>query len=267
MTDWDDAYANAAHIPGSDRWPGAWADAASTYRGAMAAAGQLELDIPYGAHPRQRLDLFRPTSPPSGLVVFVHGGYWLALDKSFWSHLARGAVERGFAVAIPSYRLCPEVRIGDIARDIAVAVTCAADIIAGPVLLAGHSAGGQLVARLATTTTPLAPGICDRLRGVTTISGLHDLRPLMATLMNATLGIDAVEAARESPALLSPLLGVGVSAWVGGEERPEFIRQSRLLASAWPDTELPVDAGRHHFDVLDSMTDPASSLTRTIIGD
>jgi arylformamidase len=266
MTDWDDAYANAAHIPDSARWPAAWSEPARDYRDTMVAAGLLRVDVPYGVHERQRLDLFLPAETPRGLLVFVHGGYWLAFDKSDWSHFAQGAVARGYAVAIPSYRLCPVVRIATIARDIADAVGVAGALVDGPIMLAGHSAGGQLVARLATTNTPLARALQHRLRRITAISGLHDLRPLMLTAMNSTLRIDADEAMRESPALLLPLPDVTLTACVGGDERPEFIRQSRLLDAAWPGASVEYVHERHHFNVLDSLCHPDSHLTNLVVG-
>lgn len=266
MTDWDDAYSNAAYIPDSGRWPEAWNMPARAYRAAMVAAGQARLDLPYGINQRQRFDLFLPSTRPLGLLVFVHGGYWLAFDKSSWSHFAGGAVTRGFAVAMPSYRLCPEVRITMIAQDIADAVAAAGAMVDAPLMLAGHSAGGQLVARLATATTPLAPAMQQRLRRVTSISGLHDLMPLTRTKMNATLRLDAGEALRESPALLMPLPGVTITAWVGANERPEFLRQSELLASVWPGTKMRRAKARHHFNILDPLVEPRSQLVDAILG-
>ncbi len=266
MTDWDDAYANAAYIPGSERWPEAWSEPAHAYRKTMLAADRARLDLPYGHAERQRFDLFLPSERPHGLLVFVHGGYWLSFDKSYWSHFAEGAAGRGFAVAVPSYRLCPGVRIGTIAQDIAEAISLAGGLVDGPIVLVGHSAGGQLVARLATTTTPLTLALQHRLRRVTAISGLHDLRPLRLTTMNATLRIDTDEAARESPVLLVPLPGVITTAWVGANERPEFLRQSDLLGRAWPGVEVRHARACHHFDVLDPLRESQSPLTNVVLG-
>ena len=266
MVDWDDAYANAAYIPDSGRWPDAWSRPARSFRDVMLAADRARLDLSYGHAERQRFDLFVPSERPRGLLLFVHGGYWLAFDKSYWSHFAQGAVARGFAVAIPSYRLCPDVRIGTIAQDIADAISAAGALVDGPIMLAGHSAGGQLVARMATTTTPLSPALQQRLRGVTAISGLHDLRPLVLTKMNATLQIDPAEANLESPARLMPLPHVKMTAWVGAGERPEFIRQSVLLGNAWPDVAVTQAPACHHFNVLDPLCEPHSSLTDTVLG-
>src|SRR5918996_1039250 len=100
---------------------------------------------------------------------------WKALDKSFWSHLARGSVESGYAVAMPSYTLCPAVRISEITREIASAVERAAAMVEGPLFLTGHSAGGHLVTRMISATSPLGDDVRARIRHTVSISGVHDL--------------------------------------------------------------------------------------------
>src|SRR5262245_52224995 len=103
ISNWDDAYANSTNIPGGDRWADRWIEAARLFRDKLAADGRARLDIPYGDGPRNRVDLFFPKGQPKGLVVFVHGGYWMAFDKSCWSHLAEGCVRSDYMVAMPSY--------------------------------------------------------------------------------------------------------------------------------------------------------------------
>ncbi len=122
ISNWDDAYTNGAYIAGGERWPDAWVEPATAFRAAAAAGERAKLDLPYGDKPRNRFDLFAPAGAPKGLVVFIHGGFWLRFDKSYWSHLARGAVESGFAVAMPSYTLCPQIRISGIVREIGAAI-------------------------------------------------------------------------------------------------------------------------------------------------
>ena len=269
ILDWDNAYTNGANIPGGDRWPQAWVGPAQAYRDAMLAEDRARLDIVYGDKPRNRLDLFLPATPAKGLVMFVHGGYWLALDKSFWSHLAAGAVAHGYAVAMPSYTLCPEVRISDIVREIGAAIETAATLVDGPVMLTGHSAGGHLVSRMVAATSPLSPDVRQRIRNVVSISGLHDLRPLMRTAMNDRLGIDEAEALSESPALLLPMENARITCWVGGGERAEFLRQNELLANIWTGlgatTKAVVEPDRHHFNVIDGLADPTHALTRVLV--
>jgi len=201
--------------------------------------------------------------------VFVHGGFWRALDKSFWSHYARGSVESGYAVAMPSYTLCPAVRIAEITREVSAAIEEMASMVEGPIFLTGHSAGGHLVTRMISATSPLPDPVRARIRHTVSISGLHDLRPLRNTAMNADLRIDAAEALTESPALLAPLPGARVTCWVGGAERPEFIRQNALLANIWTglgaQTRAIEEPGRHHFNVIDGLADPRHPLVEALL--
>ena len=271
IADWDNAYANGANIAGGDRWPAAWDGPAQAFREKLLAKGRARLDIMYGKAPRNRLDLFLPSAAPKGLVVFIHGGYWMESDKSSWSHLAGGAVGRGFAVAMPSYTLCPETRISGIVGEAAAAIEKAAAMVDGPLMLTGHSAGGHLASRMVTTASPLASDVARRIRQVVSISGLHDLRPLMFTALNEILNIDEREASTESPALLRPMQGARITCWVGGGERSEFLRQSALLANIWTGlgaaTDSVVEPDRHHFNVVDGLADPDHPLTRTLVGE
>jgi arylformamidase len=268
---WDDAYANGANIPGGDRWPAVWVPQAQAYRDALHGEGRARLDIVYGERARNRFDLFLPEVRPKGLVVFVHGGFWRALDKSFWSHLARGSVESGFAVAMPSYTLCPAARISDITREIAAAIEQAAGFVEGPVFLSGHSAGGQLVTRMVSATSPLPNFVQARIRHTLSISGLHDLRPLIKIAMNSDIKIDDAEALTESPALLAPMQGTRVTCWVGGSERSEFIRQNALLANVWTGLGAQTckieEPDRHHFNVIDGLSDPHHQIVAALLSD
>lgn len=271
ISDWDDAYANGVNIPGGEKWPAAWVAPARRYRETSAAAGRAQLDLAYGTGSRNRFDLFLPAGTPKGLVVLVHGGFWMKLDGSFFSQLACGPVENGYAVAVPSYTLCPKIRVSGITEEIGAAIARAAAMVAGPVHLAGHSAGGHLVTRMITTTSPLSPDLRGRIANTVSISGLHDLRPLMKIAMNETLHIDRDEAARESPALLAPLPGARLVCWVGAAERSEFIRQNALLANIWTglgaETMTVEEPDRHHFNIVDGLADPDHALTRTLLTD
>jgi arylformamidase len=148
ITDYDDAYANGAHIAGAADYPPRWAELAESFRDNLKSVGRARLDLAYGPASRNRFDLFLPEGKSKGLAVFVHGGYWKAFDKSVWSHLASGPLAHGYAVAMPSYTLCPDNSISGIAREIAAAIGAAAKELSGPIRLTGHSAGGQLVTRM-----------------------------------------------------------------------------------------------------------------------
>ncbi|MBR9842042.1 MAG: alpha/beta hydrolase [Rhodobacteraceae bacterium] len=256
----DDAYANAAYIPDAARFPEIWQAEAEAFRQKALSAG----GVSYGAGERQAMDLFLPDGDPKGLMVFVHGGYWLRFDRSYWSHLANGALARGWAVAMPSYDLCPSVGIQEITAQIAKAVEVAAGRVAGPICLAGHSAGGHLVSRMAMPGV-LPEDVAARLRHVMPISPVTDLRPLMQTSMNADLKITDTVAQAESPVLGEPL-DVPVTVWVGGDERPAFLDQARWLAEAWGSGHV-VAEGMHHFDVIAPLADPESEMVACLLAE
>ena len=170
---------------------------------------------------------------------------------------------------MPSYTLCPEVRIADITREIGAAIAQAASMVEGPLLLAGHSAGGHLVTRMISATSPLPEAVRARIRNTVSISGVHDLRPMLKTAMNDDLRIDDAEAQSESPVLLRPLQGARVTCWVGSAERPEFVRQNALLANIWTglgaQTCTIEEPGRHHFSVVDGLADRKHPIVQTLL--
>lgn len=262
--DLDDAYAIAAHTPDFDSYPPRWAAGSAAYRKSLSVAGFARLGLMYGHGTRQAMDLFLPDRVPVGLVVFVHGGYWKAFDRSSWSYLAEGARSRGWAVAMPSYDLCPRVRISDITRQVAQAVSVAAAEVPGPIRLTGHSAGGHLVARLGCRGV-LSDAVHARLAKILPIAPLADLRPLLQTQMNEDLRLDDTEARLESP-VFSPAPACPVTVWVGADERPALVEQSRKLQAAW-DCQLVIEPTKHHFDVIDALADPTSAMIESLCGD
>jgi acetyl esterase/lipase len=266
LTDFDKAYDIRAAVADSAALLAAHTETAAAFR----AGADARLDVPYGVEGRERLDLFLPQGAPAGLVVFVHGGYWRAMGKADFSHMAAGAVARGWAVAVPGYPLCPAVRIAAITRSVARAVAVAAAAIPGPVVLSGHSAGGHLATRMVCADSPLLPEAAARVVRVVAISGVFDLRPLLRTAMNETLRLDLPEARAESPLLAEPRPGTRLTAWVGGAELPEFLRQTTAMASVWAGlgawTEAVEAPGLHHFDVIDALADPGSALVARLVG-
>ena len=265
--DWDEAFSNAKYIPQGMTYPQKWKNASSSF---VDQWEHIELNIAYGTHPRQVFDLICPKFRPLGLAVFIHGGYWIDFDKSYWTHMAKGMCDHGWAVAIPSYVLAPEARISEITSMMASMIEQSADLIAGPILLVGHSAGGHLVTRMACKNVNMASDTRSRIRRFISISGIHDLRNLLHTQMNDKLQLTLEEAVSESPSLQEPVESVSLLTWVGSKERPEFLRQSEILHEKWKNkisrAENVVENGRHHFDVIESMTSQNSFLIRSMPG-
>lgn len=256
--DLDLAYSNGAFIAGAADYPPRWTAQAGAFRNHMGARAQLGLA--YGADARQQFDLFLPEAAPRGCVTFIHGGYWLAFDRNLWSHLAAGVIGRGWACAMPSYTLAPAARIAEMTAEMVAALAAISRKVAGPLVVTGHSAGGHLSARMGCDNLAV-PGVVR----VVPISPLSDLEPIAETKMQEKLQLDTAEIESESPARQSLRAGVQAHVWVGGQERPSFLYQARLLSEAWncPWTVCP---GRHHFDVIDALQDPKSPLVDALVG-
>lgn len=254
----DQAYANGAYIPDGDSYYGRWDAAAQVFRDGHA---NKELDVPYGEGARQTYEVYQPTGPAKGTVIIVHGGFWLAASPRMFSHLAKGAVAAGYTCVMPQYTLAPEARIADMTREIAAACAAVAARTEGSLHLAGHSAGGHLVARMACAD--MQAEWSARVARIMPISPLSDLEPLRDATMNDTLGIDAAEAVSESP-IRHKSQNIPVTTWVGGDERPAFLDQSRWLSEAWG-CDCVVEEGRHHFDVIEGLEHAESPMMQALL--
>lgn len=253
ITDWDDAYANGAYIEDADAIVAGWAERASAM-------------VPEEVTPG--FDLYLPEGAVHGLSVVVHGGYWMAFSPRDFAHLASGLRAAGQAVAMVRYTLAPNARMAEITQEVADAVTLAAARIDGAIRLTGHSAGGHLVTRMVCEGA-LPDDVAGRIAHVVSISGVHDLRPLLRTKMNDTLRLTQNEANSESPALLCPRPNTRLTCVVGAQERPEFRRQSALLANIWEGlgaethaVELP---GENHFTIIEGLEQPNGPLTQLLL--
>ncbi|MEM7723474.1 MAG: alpha/beta hydrolase [Pseudomonadota bacterium] len=264
ITDWDDAYANAAYIPDGERIAASWLERAPAFR----ERHPPEV-LPYGVSTRQVVDVFRSKQAAQGLLFFVHGGYWMAFSGRDFSHLAEGAMALGYAAALPSYTLAPDATIAEITEEVARGIAVAAAELDGPIILTGHSAGGHLVTRMMCEGV-LPEEVAARVAHVVSISGVHDLRPLLNTRMREPLQLNDANVLHDSPALQRPRGGTKVTCVVGTEERPEFLRQTDLLANIWTGLGAETRAvhldGENHFSIIDGLSRPDSGLTKLIVG-
>jgi len=243
-----------------------WAREAEDYRAEMLKAGRAELGISYGESPRQFIDLFFPAAGEGApLAVFIHGGYWRAMDPSFHSHMARGLNERGFAVGVVGYDLCPIVSIADIIEQIRRACASLWQRFNRRMLVSGHSAGGHLTAAMvATDWQKLWPKVPSDLVPVGyAISGVFDLTPLTKTSMNQDFRLDDAEARRISPIFWTVPAGRTLDAAVGDLESSEFKRQSRSMSDAWRQAKAETryaELPGNHFTVIDALADPRNAM-------
>lgn len=231
-----------------------------------------KLDVAYGQGDKEKLDIFPSKAKPAPVLIFIHGGYWRSLDKADQSFLAPAFTEEGSCVVIPNYSLCPAVTVSDIVLQLVNAVAWVyknIDRYGGDpkrITVAGHSAGGHLVAMLISClwgefdkTLPR-----DVVKNALSISGLFEMEtPMHSPYLQDSLHLTVAEVKRISPAWMpAPKQGKLYSV-VGGDESPEFLRHNQLIQDAWGKSVVPVCEqlpGLNHFTVLESLCQPDSRL-------
>ncbi|HEY1437209.1 MAG TPA: alpha/beta hydrolase [Casimicrobiaceae bacterium] len=256
-----------AAFPDHPQWFARWADDSERSRASM----RVVRDVRYGQGPKQTVDLC-PAEHPRGALLFIHGGYWRALDKDDHSFIAPPFVAEGIGVAVVNYDLCPRVRIAQIVEECRQAVDWLTregeshGVPAQRLIVGGHSAGGHLTAMMLATDWKARGTSADAIVGAVSISGVFDLEPLVDVSFNSDLGLDLQSARELSPIHLDPRVDAPLLLAAGADETSEFIRQSHGLWQSWPhcrpaasDGPLLVP-GKHHFSVLTEFADPQSEL-------
>ena len=259
--DYQAEYDNRGKVAGSAAILDGWVRDAAAFRDIALHA---EYDLSYGESARQVMDIFWPDATRDApLAMFIHGGYWQSLDKSWVSHFARGLSARGIAVAIPSHDLCPVVPLAEIVWQIRCAAAFLVRRHQRPLFSFGHSAGGHLTAMLLATDWEMLGLRSPAVSGGMSISGLFDLPPLVGTSVNIKLGLNAAEAARLSP-MLSSRPNLPFALVVGGLEGCDYVRQSVEMGRHW---RAPCDIvqGEHHFSVVGPLAKADSPLVDSLL--
>ena len=262
-------YNNRAAVPEHQQWFDQFLARSESAKEALRPS----TDIRYGSGPKETLDLYLPATPARGTLMFIHGGWWRSLDKSDHGFVAPAFVAAGFAVAVVNYDLCPGVPIATIVEQCRRAVTWVAREgpqhgAPPPLVIAGHSAGGHLAAMMIATDWrahgfDAAPFVAS-----VSLSGVHDLEPLVLFAHNVDFRLDEAAARAVSPVNHLPQADVPLIIAFGERETSEFARQAQLLWDAWPRNRWPRHggpmsiAGHHHFSVVLEYADPDSALTR-----
>ena len=267
----DAEYKNREKVKESADWLSRYAVASAEARAAL----ECRLDIAYGPHPGERLDVF-PARGPAPVHVFIHGGYWHRLDKSDSSFVARAFAPSGAAVVVINYALIPTVDMDELVRQCRASIVWvyrnAASFGGDPnrIFVSGHSAGGHLAALLISTDWAAFAGLpADVIKAGCGISGLYDLEPIRLSYLNQTLGLTMETARRNSPVHLVPAAAGPLLLPVGEKEGDEYHRQTESLAAAWRRrggrVEVMDMTGHDHFSIVTELGAPGTPLGRAIL--
>jgi arylformamidase len=265
------AYNNRAAVADFPIIVAQWQRDAAAYRDMMAKDGRAEFDIPFGPSERQYIDLFKSNDDDAPIALFIHGGYWRAMSPKEHSHMARGLTANGATVAVVGYDLAPQVSIAQIIEEMRAAVLFLWKRFGKRIMVYGHSAGGHLTACMMATVWPsldrTAPA--DLIPAGYAISGVYDLAGLVNTDMNADFKLDDASARASSPLFWPAPAGGVLDIVVGGNELPEFIRLSHVMADTWGaagvETRYEAVPGMHHFNVVAPLADPLSAMTGRVV--
>ena len=233
------------------------------------------LDVSYGNHPDETLDIFPAAAAGAPVFFFIHGGYWRLLSKNESSFMAPAMTAAGATVVSINYSLAPAVTLDRIVdqtrRALAWVYRHIAEHHGDPrrIHVSGSSAGGHLVGMLLAAGWHAAHGVPeDVIQSASPLSGLFDLAPLVHTHINEWMHLSPADAQRNSPIAHLPRIGCPLLVSYGESETAEFMRQSDDYLQAWRSRgfggEYLAMPGTNHFDIILHLNNSASALTQAI---
>lgn len=256
----DAAYNNNAAVADS----AAWIEKRNHDSAAYRAAHPNNLDLAYSTAERTAFDLFPAVNPHAPCLVFIHGGYWQRNSRELFACFAEGPAAVGWSVAIPGYTLAPQANMRSIVAEIGRALDWLADRgpehgIAGPLIIAGWSAGAQLAA-LHLAHPRVVAGLA--------ISGIYELAPMRDTNLNQALNLSDDDIAEFSP-LRRDVVRKPLVISFGSAELPTLVHDAwrfyGLRSRHGAPGRLLSLAGADHFSILQELQKPGGALVRAAL--
>jgi arylformamidase len=274
----DRQYNNQANVDDPRRYLDWYAPASEAARARVAHLA----DVAYGHLPEQKLDIFMPPghsrSDRRPVVAFLHGGAWRALGLKGSSFPAATFTERGALYVAIGFALMPAAgSLDEMVWQCRTALAWLATEIAGHggdperIYLIGHSSGGHLAGMVVSTDWARHFSIIKPVvRAAVLVSGLYDLEPVRLSYRNEMLKLDRAAEIRNSPCRNLPKRGPPLLVVHGEHETAEFRRQAQDYAALWKrrhgNCESIELAGLNHYETIESLTDPASTLSQRTLG-
>lgn len=232
-------------------------------------------DVPYGDHPRRRLDIYPARDGTRCPVhIYFHGGYWRAQSKENFAFVAGALVPLGVTTVVPNYELCPGSTLDGVIDSALAAVRWTLRHIAEhggdpeAVTLSGHSAGAHIGASVIAHDWASEGLGAEILKGATLVSGMFDPRPAMRTSVNAEIRLTEELAERHNLETCPPKVCCPVAIVPGGAEPWHWVDQSfryynHLRRHGYtPALHVPPEA--NHFNIIDGYMDEASDVGRSV---
>ena len=235
------------------------------------------LNVAYGAHPDETLDIFpAQRESPGPVLIYLHGGYWRLLSKDDSSFMAPTLTRAGITVVAVNYSLAPAVTLDHIVDQTRRAVAWVHHHIEQHhgdgrcLIIAGSSAGGHLAGMVLASGWQQRYGMdATAIAGAVLLSGLYDLTPLVETHINEWMRLSLEDAQRNSPLFALPTHGAPILVSYGSNETAEFKRQSQDYLAAWQANGFQgeyVDMpNTNHFDLVLQLNRLESPLVQKLL--
>lgn len=245
----------------------------------MAEAAAEHADVAYGVHARHRLDLYLPAAAPWAVVVFVHGGGFVAGDKNgdgvFYRNIGRWLARQGLAAVLPNYRLAPDHGWPAGAVDLQAVLQwlhanrAALRGATTPIVLLGQSAGASHVATWLFDDAARGSDV-ERVDAVMLMSGFYDAQAPLPEGPRAYFGDDPSLYARRSP--LTHVHALKVPLWLAlaeldpgwiGQQTYALARTMTLANGSSPDFHY--FRGHNHVSTVQSLGSPQQDVGRELL--
>jgi arylformamidase len=252
----------------------------------VRASLPARLDVPYGARPGQKLDIFmaRAASGLAPIVAYFHGGGWRHGSKDERAFPAEVFTAAGAIWVAVGYSLCPVVTLEEMIEEVREAMVWihrhASSFGGDPrrVYVAGTSAGSHLAAMALGTPWQNRGLSADLVRGGFLASGIFDFEPLThhrfpdpAERFRDPARQKAPRSHRRlSPMSYLPRAGEVIVA-VGENEPSEFRRQSidyyDALRKSGLAAKLLLMPGHDHFSIIGEWGQADSALVQSVLAE
>ena len=234
-------------------------------------------NIAYGKGPLQKLDIFGKNDKQNlkPLHIFIHGGYWRALDKDYHAHMSVPFNKNNILFFNVNYDLCPKVSISDICEQIIEAIIWIFNNSKNyggnnkKISISGHSAGAHLVSYLLSVDWSIYSLPKNIFQGAALISGIYNLKIVQKISVNKDLNLSDKEVQEKTT--LDKLPTFKVPLFISyGENEPEgwkhqSISYSGLLKKNDYEHKVISSKGDNHFTLIDTLANEDSNICKEIV--
>tara|TARA_Y100001970_G_C14250065_1_gene871157 strand:+ start:2847 stop:3755 length:909 start_codon:yes stop_codon:yes gene_type:complete len=234
-----------------------------------------KINLRYGNSALQTLDVYYNNNFNLPIHIFIHGGYWRALDKSFHTHMALPFVKKKICFFNINYGLCPSVKLSEIKNQI---IECIVWIHRNAkrfnansenIILSGHSAGAHLASLMLSVNWKKYGINKNFLKGVVLISGIYDTEIVVKLNINKEIGLSIKEARNNNPLRKKPKLITPAIISYGGKEPIKWKEQSTnymnfLNQNGFNCKEISCKKD-NHFSLIDTLASNKSKIVKEMI--